>query len=89
MKHVFPHESWFPEHFKSETWGAPLGYTDPNSYPETFYTNKVKSRNKLLKHSTTSYVSTKKLPAGGVMGHDDRFHYHEKDRNIREISPGP
>jgi len=71
---VFPHEPRFPEYFKSETRQAPVSYTDPNFYPETFYAKKVKSRNKLHKHATTSN-SSKKLPPGGIMGCDDRFHY--------------
>ncbi len=56
MKTVFPNEPRFPDYFKSETRGAPASYQNPNIYPETFYSNKKgKTRNKLLKASTTSY----------------------------------
>ena len=56
MKTVFQKKPKFTDYFKSETREAPASYQNPNIYPETFYSNKKgKTRNKLLKASTTSY----------------------------------
>jgi len=69
LKAKFPLEERFPMHFKSETRGAPASYGNPNNYPETFYTKKIKKSPK--KSSTLNYPqtsSTKKLPEGGIIG---------------------
>jgi len=73
-------------YFKSETWGAPGSYADPNSYPETFYTKKLKKVTPKMNVGTNSF---KKLPEGGKIGNDPWFHYEYNEKKIRETSPPP